>query len=120
MLVRADHLLQLPPWLACALVPTQEPAPPAKPEKPAVFRVKYISDTTLYIDAGHNAGLQEGMKLSVVEPPPDGVVNEGIRYREYPHVAELNVVSVADTSAVCDVISTTGELKIGQIAFLTA
>ena len=67
-----------------APVPTQEPAPPAKPEKPAVFRVKYISDTTLYIDAGHNAGLQEGMKLSVVEPPPDGVVNEGIRYREYP------------------------------------
>jgi hypothetical protein len=103
-----------------ASVPTQESAPPAKPEKPAVFRVKYISDTTLYIDAGHNAGLQEGMKLSVVEPPPDGVVNEGIRYREYPHVAELNVVSVADTSAVCDVISTAGELKIGQIAFLTA
>jgi hypothetical protein len=103
-----------------APVPTQEPAPPAKPEKPAVFHVKYISDTTLYIDAGHNAGLQEGMKLSVVEPPPDGVVNEGIRYRDYPHVAELNVVSVADTSAVCDVISTTGELKIGQIAFLTA
>ena len=98
---------------------TQESGAAPKAEKPAVFHVKYISDTTLYIDAGHNAGLQEGMKLSVVEPPPDGVVSEGIRYRAYPHVAELNVVSVADTSAVCDVISTSGELKIGQIAFLT-
>ena len=99
--------------------PTQESGSAPKTEKPSVFHVKYISDTTLYIDAGHNAGLQEGMKLSVVEPPPDGVVSEGIRYRAYPHVAELNVVSVADTSAVCDVISTSGELKIGQIAFLT-
>src|SRR6516225_2954817 len=99
--------------------PAQDPTSAPKPDKQAVFHVKYISDTTLYIDAGHNAGLQEGMKLSVVEPPPDGVVTEGIRYRGYPHVAELNVVSVADTSAVCDVISTNGELKIGQIAFLT-
>src|SRR6516162_9262582 len=98
--------------------PAQDPTSAPKPDKQAVFHVKYISDTTLYIDAGHNAGLQEGMKLSVVEPPPDGVVTEGIRYRGYPHVAELNVVSVADTSAVCDVISTNGELKIGQIAFL--
>ena len=102
-----------------ATEPTQESGSAPKAEKPAVFHVKYISDTTLYIDAGHNAGLQEGMKLSVVEPPPDGFVSEGIRYRAYPHVAELNVVSVADTSAVCDVISTSGELKIGQIAFLT-
>ena len=104
----------VPAWTPPAPDPTAAP----KPDKQAVFHVKYISDTTLYIDAGHNAGLQEGMKLSVVEPPPDGVVTEGIRYRGYPHVAELNVVSVADTSAVCDVISTNGELKIGQIAFL--
>jgi len=100
-------------------LPPQDSSSGPKPDKPAVFRVKYISDTTLYIDAGRNAGLQEGMKLSVVNLPPDGVVSEGIRYRAYPHVAELNVVSVADTSAVCDVISTNGELKIGQIAFLT-
>ena len=39
-------------------------------KKPSVFRVKYASDSTLYIDAGRNADLQEGMKLSVVNPPP--------------------------------------------------
>jgi hypothetical protein len=97
----------------------QAPETSNPPQKPSVFRVTYISEGTLYIDAGRNADLQEGMKLSVVEPPPDGVVNEGVRYRAYPHVAELNVVSVADSSAVCDVVSASGELKVGQLAFLT-
>jgi len=92
---------------------------PAAGPQPAVFRVKYISDSTVYIDAGRNADLQEGMKLSVIEPPPDNAVSDGVRFRGYPHVAELNVISVADSSAVCDVISSTGELQIGQLAFLS-
>jgi hypothetical protein len=87
-------------------------------QKPSVFHVKYVSDGSLYIDAGRNADLQEGMKLSVIDPPPDGMINDGIRFRGYPHVAELNLVSLADSSAVCDVISVTGELKVGQLAFL--
>ena len=88
-------------------------------QKSSVFHVRYIADTTVYVDAGRNADLQEGMKLSVVDPPPDGAVTDGVRFRGYPHVAELNVISVADSSAVCDVLSTSGELKIGQLAFLT-
>lgn len=87
-------------------------------EKPSVFRVKYIADTSVYVDAGRNAGLQEGMKLSVIEPPPDNAVVDGVRFRGYPHVAELNVVSVADASSVCDVTSSAGELKVGQFAIL--
>ncbi len=87
-------------------------------QKPSVFHVKYVSDGSLYIDAGRNADLQEGMKLSVIDPPPDGMINDGIRFRGYRHVAELNLVSLADSSAVCDVISVTGELKVGQLAFL--
>ena len=94
-------------------------AGPLSRQKPVVFHVKYVSEGTLYIDAGRNADLQEGMKLSVINPPPDGMVNDGIRFRGYPHVAELNVISLADTSAVCDVISTSGELQVGQLAFLT-
>lgn len=101
---------------AFAQVPS--PASDSAP-KPSVYKVKYISDATLYIDAGRNAGLQEGMKLSVVAPPPDNAIDDGIRFRGYPHVAELNVVSVADASSVCDVISSTGDLQIGQVAFLT-
>jgi hypothetical protein len=98
---------------------SQMPSETTPTPKPSVFSVKYVSDTTLYIDAGRNADLQEGMKLSVIEAPPDGNITDGIRFRGYPHVAELNVVSVADSSAVCDVIKSNGELKVGQLAFLT-
>ncbi|HKW64406.1 MAG TPA: hypothetical protein VJN89_17780 [Candidatus Acidoferrum sp.] len=84
-----------------------------------MFRVKYVSEGSVYIDAGSNADLQEGLKLSVVEAPPDGVIAEGIQYRGYVHVAELVVSSVSDSSAVCDVVQSIGDLKIGQAAFLT-
>jgi len=108
--------------MACVFVGpaiAQTPAQAVPAEKPVIFHVKYVSEGSLYIDAGRNADLQEGMKLSVIEPPPDGMVNDGIRFRGYPRVAELNVISLADTSAVCDVISTKGELRVGQLAFLT-
>ncbi len=105
-----------------ALFPTrlkaQSPANATEGQKPAVFRVKYVSEGSLYIDAGRDADLQEGMKLSVIDPPPDGMINDGIRFRGYPHVAELSLVSLSDSSAVCDVISSNGELKVGQLAFL--
>jgi hypothetical protein len=91
----------------------------AQDEKTAVFPVKYISSDSVYIGAGHNAGVQEGMKLSVVNAPEGVSVDNGLRFRGEAHVGELRVVSVADASAVCDIVSTTGELKIGQIAFLT-
>jgi len=84
-----------------------------------VFRVKYVGDSTVYLEAGRNADLQEGMKMSVVEAPPDGVIAEGIQYRGYDHVAELMISSVSDSSAVCEVVKTSGELKAGQAAFLT-
>jgi hypothetical protein len=93
--------------------------PPTASEKPSVFRVKYISQNTVYVDAGRNADLQEGMKLSVIQPPPDDATNDGVRFRDYPHVAELSVISLADSSAVCDIVSSGGELKVGQLAFLT-
>src|SRR5215471_16720789 len=102
-----------------ALCAAQSPDTGARAPKPSVFHVKYISEGTLYIDAGRNADLQEGMKLSVINPPSDGVIYDGIRFRNYLHVAELKVVSVSDSSAICEVISATGELKISQIAFLT-
>jgi hypothetical protein len=103
-----------------APVKAQTPPATAQQPKPVVFHVKYVSEGSVYVDAGRNADLQEGMKLSVIDLPPDGMVNDGIRFRGYPHVAELNLVSLADSSAVCEVISVKGELKMGQLAFLTA
>jgi hypothetical protein len=88
-------------------------------KKPSVFRVKYVSDSSLYLDAGRNANLQEGMKLSLINPPPDGAVTEGVRFRGYEHLAELRVTMVADSSSVCEILSTNGEIRAGQLAFLT-
>lgn len=104
-------------FFSCSV--SAQTADPGSGTKPAVFHVKYISDTSVYVDAGRNAGLQEGMKLTVIDPPPDNSAEDGVRFRGYPHVAELNVISVADSSAVCDVISSPGELKAGDFAFLS-
>lgn len=88
-------------------------------DKPTVFRIKYLTEDSVYVAAGRNAGLEEGMKLSVVKPPADGGIDNGIRFRGESHVAELVVVSVADTSSVCTIVSTAGELRVGQLAFLS-
>jgi hypothetical protein len=97
----------------------QNPPADASSSKPSVYRIKYVSDSSLYIDAGRNADLQEGMRLSLINPPPDGAVSDGVRFRGYEHLAELRVISVADASAVCEIVSSTGEIKVGQLAFLT-
>lgn len=89
------------------------------PDKPAVFRVKYVTSDAVYIEAGRNAGIEEGMKLSVVNAPPDGAVENGMQFRGEQHVAELRVLSVADSSSVCEIVSGSGEVKVGQVAFLT-
>ena len=98
------------------------PAPANRPEKdskkPTVFKVKYVSDDTVYLEAGLDADLQEGMKLSVVEAPPDGVIAEGIQYRGYAHVAEIVVSSISDSSAVCEVVKANGEINECGFRFL--
>jgi len=86
--------------------------------KPAVFHVTYVSEGTIYIDAGRNADLQEGMTLSVVEAPADGAASEGVRFRGDAHVAEVRITSTADSSALCEVLEAKGELTPGQLAFL--
>jgi hypothetical protein len=111
----ALSLFALTVFFASNLVAQQ----PVTSQKATVFHIKYISESSVYLDSGRNADLQEGMKLSVIEATPDGVANDGVRFRGYPHIAELKIVSVADSSAVCDVLSTNAELTIGQFAFLT-
>jgi hypothetical protein len=88
-------------------------------ERSTVFRIKYVTGDSVYLAAGRNAGIEEGMKLSVVKPPLDGAVDNGVRFRGQEHIAELQVISVADSSSVCEIVNTSGELRVGQIAFLT-
>ena len=87
--------------------------------KPTVFHVTYVSEGAIYIDAGRNADLQEGMTLSVIALPADGASSEGVRFRGDVHIAEVRIASAADSSALCEVVDAKGELSAGQVAFLT-
>ena len=54
----------------------------AKAQPPKnIFHVKYISENSVYLDAGKNAGLEEGMILHIVPPDPDGGTTESVRFR---------------------------------------
>src|SRR5580704_14941436 len=82
------------------------------------FRVKYISEGTVYLEAGRNAGLKEDMRLRVVRPPDSGGVTEAIRFSSADAIAELRVLSVADLSSVCEVLNARAELEIADLAYL--
>ena len=78
------------------------------------FHVRYINGTSVYIDAGRDAGLAEGtslvLKQDTSKPSADAqntAVEPGV-------VAKLEVVAIASNSAVCEVKSTTRELVVGD------
>jgi hypothetical protein len=85
------------------------------PKMQTSFQVKYVIEGAVYIDGGSNAGLVEGQKLIVrqreVSKSPNGAVEED--------VAELEVVSVASSSAVCEIRSTKVEIKPGDVVSLS-
>ncbi|RPJ80139.1 MAG: hypothetical protein EHM18_18970, partial [Acidobacteria bacterium] len=72
------------------------------------FKVKYLAEGAAYLDSGRNAGLIEGHKLTVKRAGDNG---ESL-------IAELVVVSVASTSAVCEIKPVSGELQVGDTARL--
>lgn len=81
------------------------------------FKVKYVAEGAAYLRGGRSSGLAEGMELVVRESagpssssaaPPGAVV------------AELQIVSVAETSAVTEIHNPTRELKPGDWAELSA
>ncbi len=84
-----------------------------------VFKVKYVAEGAAYLDGGRSSGLAEGMKLQVLE---DGAVVAGSSPApgEKRVVADLQVISVAETSAVTDIKSPTREVKPGDLAYLSA
>lgn len=83
-----------------------------------IFHVKYISENTVYLDAGKNAGLEEGMVLHIVPPDPDGGTTESVRFRGDEPLAEVRVFSVADTSAAAEITVSHQDISVGDIACL--
>jgi len=70
------------------------------------FRIKYVAEGAVYIDGGRAAGLAEKMRLTVTKPPDITI--------------QLEVVSVADSSAVCDIKTAGALLEPGDFAKLTS
>lgn len=69
------------------------------------FHVKYVAEDAVYIDAGKNAGLSEGMQLTI--------------RKGQEVIADLTVASVSNTSAVCEIKNKTADIQRGDVALLS-
>ena len=78
-----------------SIAQAQGQQPPAK----NLFHVKYVSDDSVYLDAGRNAGLEEGMVLHLVHADPSGGTTESVRFQGQAPIADVRIFSVADSSA---------------------
>ena len=86
------------------------------------FKVKYIAEGVVYLDGGHAAGLKEGQKLIVERDVVKPAANAQGAGAQIPApsgvIATLQVISVAEASAVCEIKSSTEPVQVGDIAKL--
>lgn len=83
----------------------------------ATFHIKYIAQGVVYVDAGRSGGLKEGQKLLVEHTAVPAVQSPTVPLLQPPSgiVATLKVVSVAASSAVCDVVSSSEDVAVGDL-----
>src|SRR6516162_4404603 len=119
------HHLFLLLVLVAAVCGAQEPdasAPAAPPPTAAPvrteFQVRYISGSDVYIDGGTSSGLVEGTQLILKQSthlsetdPVNQAIEPGI-------IARLKVVSVASTSAVCEITATKRDVSENDVLSL--
>lgn len=114
MITRASVVL----WGIVPLLLALSPALTFAQDAPgnAGFRVKYIAEGVVYLDAGRAAGLKEGQRLIVqkdVAPQIQGPAKPAPP-SSAPVIASLQVLSVAAASAVCEVISPAEPVQVGD------
>ncbi len=80
------------------------------------FKVKYVAEGAAYLDGGRSSGLKVGMKLIVRDAPG---VSGSSADQVGGVVAELQIVSVAATSAVTEIHSPKREVEPGDWAYLS-
>jgi hypothetical protein len=81
----------------------------------SLFHVKYVAEGVVYLDGGRAAGLKEGEKL-VVERPSGAPDSETTPPPVAGVIAELAVISVAASSAVCETKSSKVPVQVGDLA----
>lgn len=109
MLLLAGLLLSQVSWAQQETGQTSAPAP-----QHTDFHVRYVNGDSVYIDGGRDAGLSEGTNLVLkqsVSADADAARNKAL---EPGIIAKLTVVSVASTSAVCQVNATTRDMAVGD------
>ena len=91
------------------------------PDFRTAFRVKYVAQDSAYLDGGRSVGLVEGMKLVVRDlPNAGGVAAAGANSTAAGDVAELEVLSVAENSAVTEIHTPKRPVKVGDLAYLSS
>ena len=112
----------VPPSAASAVAPSAQDAEyaPAAPKTPTknIFHVKYISESAIYLDAGRNEGLDEGMMLHIVHEDPGGGATDAVRFRGQEPIADVRIFSVADTSAAAAIVKSREDMVKGDVAYL--
>lgn len=93
------------------------PPPSATPAR-IDFHVRYINGTSIYIDGGTSSGLAEGTQLVLKQSTSLSDEEAAKTSLEPGVVARLKVVSVASTSAVCEVVATRRDLVENDVVSL--
>lgn len=97
------------------------PAPATLPDAAPArtdFHIKYVSGTDVYIDGGTSSGLVEGTELILKQKTSLSDQEAGATSLEPGVIARLRVISVASTSAVCEVVATKRDLAKGDLLSL--
>ncbi len=113
-----DVLYSCAAFLMVALLPAVACAQDA-PEKIA-FRVKYLAEGVAYLDGGRAAGLKVGQKLIVQRDvaPQTQDDSKPSPPSSSAAIATLQVISVAASSAVCEITSSSEAVQVGDTARL--
>ncbi len=83
-----------------------------------VFHIKYVSEGAVYIDAGRNGGLEEGMILHLVHADPNGGTTDAVRFQGQEPIADVRIFSVADSSSAAEIVKSREDSAAGDVAYL--
>jgi len=97
-------------------LPKSTTIPPNDAYLHASFKVKYVAEGAAYLIGGRSSGLAEGMTLLVHESEPGQPDSPNPEGRV---VAELRIISIAETSSVTEIHNAVREVKPGEWAELS-
>ncbi len=84
----------------------------------ADFRIKYVASGVVYLAGGRNAGLREGLELTVKRIRPAEAGQEGSPGKRVVVIGKIKVISVAEVSSVCEIVSKQEDIAPGDFANL--